>query len=836
MKRYLLFIFFSALFGIPASGQTLMCADSEPFCTGSIYTFPAGTSGSAEPGPNYGCLQTQPAPAWYHMLIDDPGMIQIYMYSTPLVDIDFICWGPFTDPVAPCPMGLTASKIVDCSYSPAPQETCVIPNGQTGEYYILLITNYSQQQCNITFSQTGGNGSTDCTILPPLVTNNGPLCTGQTLQLNAEAISSATYEWSGPDNFSSTLEDPIILNVGMENAGDYSCIITVNGQSSDPAVTTVVIHQTPVPEYEFTEECYTNPTQFTDLSTIEPPAEITSWKWNFDDNGATSIEQNPSYTFSAAGVYDVMLTVTNDGHCPQNKTHQVEVFEMAEIYAGDDQQIPFGWSTQLEGEASGGSGSYDYHWEPADLLVDPNLINPNTVSLEATTVFTLTVTDNASGCESIDEMVVNVTGGAMAVIVSADPEVICNGERTELNALASGGGGDYTYNWSSDPPGFSAEIAEPFDYPEETTTYFVEVGDGANSVSGSVTVTVKPKPAADAGDDMSINAGTSTQIIGDASGGTGNYTYQWEPADSLIDPTALSPTTEILYTTTEFSLVVYDENGCESDTDNMVLSVGGDLLSIAPNASPSVICYGESTVLTAYASGGSGSYDYEWIENGNTISTSATVTVSPATTTTYGLNVFDGFKNVSGEVTVQVDPLPEINLIPDNVHIHGEDTVLACIYDSVVLDAGNPGAQYEWSNGSTDRKVYAGTIGIGYDMKTFSVDVINPVTGCKNAATITIIFTPTECTGIEETKMERDIRLEPNPSKGQVNIFFNKEIPDALYFELFSMQGEMVLKQEIVKQSENRSEIIDLNNMQKGVYLVKIYSGDLLYTDKLILQ
>jgi hypothetical protein len=38
---------------------------------------------------------------------------------------------------------------------------------QTGEYYILVITNYSNQTCNINFSAVAGAGSTDCGILPP---------------------------------------------------------------------------------------------------------------------------------------------------------------------------------------------------------------------------------------------------------------------------------------------------------------------------------------------------------------------------------------------------------------------------------------------------------------------------------------------------------------------------------------------------------------------------------------------------------------------------------------------------------------------------------------------
>jgi len=168
MKKTL-FLLFALSISLWAFAQADLCEESDPFCTSDTYVFPAGTSGnSAQPGPNYGCLSTTPNPAWYHMKIGVPGDIEITMYSEPAYDIDFICWGPFSDPVLPCEGQLTAFKTVDCSYAggTAP-EICNIPNGLEGEYYILLITNFSQQECDIIFEKTGGSGETDCGIVPP---------------------------------------------------------------------------------------------------------------------------------------------------------------------------------------------------------------------------------------------------------------------------------------------------------------------------------------------------------------------------------------------------------------------------------------------------------------------------------------------------------------------------------------------------------------------------------------------------------------------------------------------------------------------------------------------
>jgi len=74
--------------------------------------------------------------------------------------------------------------MVDCAYSTASTETVSIPNALTGQYYMVMITNYANDAGTITFTQTGGSGTTDCSVLAPPITNNGPLCVGETLQLS----------------------------------------------------------------------------------------------------------------------------------------------------------------------------------------------------------------------------------------------------------------------------------------------------------------------------------------------------------------------------------------------------------------------------------------------------------------------------------------------------------------------------------------------------------------------------------------------------------------------------------------------------------------------------
>ena len=88
--------------GVLAQGTT--CADADPFCTGTSYSFPNNTGTSAQAGPDYGCLITQPNPAWYYLQIDQSGTIQMDISQVDAsgsgIDVDFIAYGPFSSATA----------------------------------------------------------------------------------------------------------------------------------------------------------------------------------------------------------------------------------------------------------------------------------------------------------------------------------------------------------------------------------------------------------------------------------------------------------------------------------------------------------------------------------------------------------------------------------------------------------------------------------------------------------------------------------------------------------------------------------------------------------------
>jgi gliding motility-associated-like protein len=189
----------------------------------------------------------------------------------------------------------------------------------------------------------------------------------------------------------------------------------------------------------------------------------------------------------------VILNVT----LPFYDTVTVFVTPNPEIYAGDDTTIMQGTAATLHGLVTNGNGNYFYHWEPVDMVLDPDQRVTQTVDLMFPQVYQLQVTDN-QGCESqIDEMVVAIEFGPLFASMTVDHEVVCAGEIVELEVRAFGGdiSQPYSYDWWSDPPGFIITDGDPIQYaqPAETTMYFVRVTDANDSTFVDSTLVTVPE-------------------------------------------------------------------------------------------------------------------------------------------------------------------------------------------------------------------------------------------------------------------------------------------------------------------------------------------------------
>ena len=609
--------------------QNNLCANADPFCTDvGIYEFPAGVNaGAGETGPNYNCLSTRPNPAWYYMKMANPGGMTIYMYSTPSEDIDFCCWGPFDDPITPCPNGLTAAKVVSCSYAPAHTENCIIPSSaQTGQYYILVITNFSNNQCNITFSKTAGTGTTDCSIMPPLVENDGPYCVGETIHLTGNAQSGASYSWSGPGNWTATGQNVTRPNCTMAMAGTYTCTISLSGQTSSTD-TQVAIYANPTANFSVPTAYAGVPTQFTSTSTTNPSGQtITSYLWNFGD-GQTSTQQNPTHTYATPGSYTVTLTVAcGENTCTNTKTQTLNVQSSMSTNITGDNSICQNNTITLNANATGGTGTFTYAWKENGAPVGGN--SP-TLTRNMTTAGSFTFT-----CEISDGYTTQTP--QLIVSVYATPDAYA-GEDQSINfdnatTLEAGYIEGASYVWQpADSITGANNTRTVHTKPLRGNTVFtvtvtsdhgcVDTDDVVVSVGAEMTATATIA-------DSEICQYESTTVSATAVGGNpANYSYSWEPADEVEYPHAASSTVHPSLNTDHFTCTISDGHTTLEKRVNITVHE----LPMADAGEDFPIYYNTAATLTAATVDGA---SYEWlpkdmIQNGD--NEQQTVTTVPLT-------------------------------------------------------------------------------------------------------------------------------------------------------------------------------------------------------------
>ncbi|MFN0201838.1 MAG: hypothetical protein ACKVTZ_09970, partial [Bacteroidia bacterium] len=174
-KLFYIFSIYLLLHPIYLQAQGISCNDlyGNGICTTTGVSFPGGVNQQdadiTNPGNDYGCLWTTPNPAWYYLEVDNAGNIDITLTNSAVLDVDFALWGPFASVTQAELLCDSYGAPVDCSYSISATEYINITGGTTGQVYVLLVTNFSNSATNISLTQTGGAGSTNCSVLCPTV-------------------------------------------------------------------------------------------------------------------------------------------------------------------------------------------------------------------------------------------------------------------------------------------------------------------------------------------------------------------------------------------------------------------------------------------------------------------------------------------------------------------------------------------------------------------------------------------------------------------------------------------------------------------------------------------
>jgi lysyl endopeptidase len=255
------------------------------------------------------------APGSYTVLISDGAgcskmeSVTILSQASSSVSISSnqtICAGQSATVTASATGGLSPYNYVWSNGSNGPSIT-VSPNVPTT--YTVTVTDAN--------GCTSAN-STNVNVVAVPVTTASPdqsICKGQSVTLTASGGSS--YFWSTGAQTASITVSPtsnISYSVQAVNGNCQGNIVTINiSVESSP---TSVANASPTLVY-ISQGATVN---FSSAGSIS-----TSYLWNFGD-GNTSTQPNPTHTYTATGIYNVVLTTTL-GNCTHNDTVEIEVLQ-----------------------------------------------------------------------------------------------------------------------------------------------------------------------------------------------------------------------------------------------------------------------------------------------------------------------------------------------------------------------------------------------------------------------------------------------------------------------------------------------------------------------------
>jgi uncharacterized membrane protein/PKD repeat protein len=245
--------------------------------------------------------------------------------------------------------------------------------------------------------------------------------TADSLSSNATASAAATVTFVIPEN------QPPIVNAGPDQMVNVGHTVQFSGSASDPDGDA--------------------------LATIQ---------WNFGDNTTATGSLTPSHVYTAAGVYTVVLTVTDSrgGTAADSLTVTVNTIVPVNrppvVDAGPNQTVKVGDTVQFTGSASDPDGDAlaTIQWNFGDNTTATGSLTPSHI-YTAVGVYTvvLSVTDSrgATGSDSLTVTVQSVVAENQPPIVDAGPnQTVKVGDTVQFTGSASDPDGDTlaTIQWN----------------------------------------------------------------------------------------------------------------------------------------------------------------------------------------------------------------------------------------------------------------------------------------------------------------------------------------------------------------------------------------------------
>ncbi|HEU5166232.1 MAG TPA: gliding motility-associated C-terminal domain-containing protein [Chitinophagaceae bacterium] len=602
--------------------------------------------------------------------------------ATPVASTSPVCQG--------MNLNLIASLIPGASYS------WTGPNNFSSSNQNPIITNAGAVNAGTYTVTASANGCTSApstvnaivNMLPlaPIVSTNSPLCSGSSINLMAGTIAGATYSWTGPNGFTSSLQNPTITNAGTNASGSYSVTATVNGCTGAIGTSSVIVNQVPLaPSVSSNGPLCAGSTLNLTASAIAGA----SYSWS-GPNGFTSSLQNPvinNVTAANAGSYAVTVTVAQCTSASAITSVVINSIPLTPVVSASP--VCVGMNLNLTASLIPGS---IYSWTGPNGFTS-SLQNPTINNAALVNAGTYNVTVNANGCTSASASVAAIVYLVPpAPIVSANSS-LCSGSSINLTANTIAGA---SYSWTG-PNGFTSSLQNPVINNATAVnagTYAATISVGQCTSSSAITsVIINPIPATPVVSTSPVCEGTNLNLTASLIPGA---SYSWTGPNNFSSSNQNPVIANAGSANAGTYRVTVSANGCTSAPAFVNAIV--NRLPLAPIISTnSPLCSGSSINLMAGTMAGA---SYLWTGPNGFTSSLQNPTITNAGTNASGsysvTATVNGCTGAVGTASITVNQIPPSPFVSSNGPL--------CAGSRVNLTASTiAGASYSWSgpNGFT---------------------------------------------------------------------------------------------------------------------------------------